>query len=50
MKKYYTKSIKGVRCIRCREHFPTIRELAKHYASDGKCLMVLLPDSIEGAA
>lgn len=44
MKKFYTKTIKGVRCIRCRDHFPSIKDLAAHYASDGTCLMVLLPE------
>lgn len=41
MKKYYTKTVKGVRCIRCRDYYPTCRELVRHYASDGTCRLVL---------
>jgi len=42
MKKYYTESIKGVRCIRCRYHFPSVKDLAKHYATGGKCRVALV--------
>lgn len=44
MRKFYTKTIKGVRCIRCRDHFSTIEDLASHYARDGHCITVLLPE------
>lgn len=43
MKKFYTKTRDGVRCIRCRDHFGSIKELAAHYASGGECLSVLMP-------
>ena len=41
MRKYYTETGKGVRCIRCRDHFPSNRELAAHYASDGRCRIII---------
>lgn len=44
MRKFYTKTIKGVRCIRCRDHFPSIKDLAAHYAQDGHCITALLPE------
>lgn len=51
MRKFYTRTMNGkVRCIRCREHFGSIKELAKHYASDGTCLLALLPEHMEQAA